>query len=101
MERVRAELKRERERNQELEREREMEREREHESVFEREHSRMVDEGKGRDVDDDEAGEKGEQREKVNGVDHAPPAKEVADADKWCALCEGDGHDSISCPFEK
>ena len=23
------------------------------------------------------------------------------DADKWCALCEGDGHDSISCPFEK
>lgn len=23
------------------------------------------------------------------------------DADKWCALCEGDGHDSISCPYEK
>ena len=25
----------------------------------------------------------------------------VSDADKWCALCEGDGHDSISCPYEK
>ena len=23
------------------------------------------------------------------------------DQDKWCALCEGDGHDSISCPFDK
>lgn len=23
------------------------------------------------------------------------------DADKWCALCEQDGHDSISCPFDK
>ena len=23
------------------------------------------------------------------------------DADKWCALCEGDGHDSISCPYDK
>ena len=22
-------------------------------------------------------------------------------ADKWCALCEGDGHDSISCPYDK
>ncbi|MCJ1310963.1 hypothetical protein MMC25_004632 [Agyrium rufum] len=23
------------------------------------------------------------------------------DSTKWCALCEGDGHDSISCPYEK
>ena len=23
------------------------------------------------------------------------------DPDKWCALCEQDGHDSISCPFDK
>lgn len=22
------------------------------------------------------------------------------DMDKWCALCERDGHDSVSCPFE-
>ena len=30
------------------------------------------------------------------------PAQPVgSDADKWCALCEGDGHDSISCPYEK
>jgi hypothetical protein len=28
-------------------------------------------------------------------------AEPDADADKWCALCEGLGHDSISCPFEK
>ena len=25
----------------------------------------------------------------------------TGDADKWCALCEEDGHDSISCPYEK
>ena len=31
---------------------------------------------------------------------HAP-AQSGEIADKWCALCEGDGHDSISCPFEK
>jgi myosin heavy subunit len=24
----------------------------------------------------------------------------VVDADKWCALCELDGHDSVDCPFE-
>lgn len=24
----------------------------------------------------------------------------VVDADKWCALCERDGHDSVDCPFE-
>ena len=43
-----------------------------------------------------------------NGVgEHTPkpaasaPISTGADADKWCALCEGDGHDSISCPFEK
>ena len=29
------------------------------------------------------------------------PASSSSDADKWCALCEGDGHDSISCPYEK
>jgi hypothetical protein len=23
------------------------------------------------------------------------------DPDKWCALCEQDGHDSISCPYDK
>ena len=31
----------------------------------------------------------------------ADPVNGEGDADKWCALCEGDGHDSISCPFEK
>jgi len=24
----------------------------------------------------------------------------VVDAEKWCALCERDGHDSVDCPFE-
>lgn len=24
----------------------------------------------------------------------------VIDVDKWCALCERDGHDSVDCPFE-
>lgn len=24
----------------------------------------------------------------------------VMDPDKWCALCERDGHDSVDCPFE-
>jgi chromosome segregation ATPase len=24
----------------------------------------------------------------------------VVDADKWCAVCERDGHDSVDCPFE-
>lgn len=38
-----------------------------------------------------------------NPADSGPLAgKEsgVVDADKWCALCERDGHDSIDCPFE-
>lgn len=36
------------------------------------------------------------------GLAHKEEGKpDVRDADKWCALCEGDGHDSISCPFEK
>lgn len=30
------------------------------------------------------------------------PSKEsgTVNEDKWCALCERDGHDSVSCPFE-
>jgi len=41
-----------------------------------------------------------------NGNGHGVGGKEevkvdAGDTDKWCALCEGDGHDSISCPFEK
>ncbi|RFU32000.1 hypothetical protein B7463_g4307, partial [Scytalidium lignicola] len=30
------------------------------------------------------------------------PGKEsgVVDPDKWCGVCENDGHDSIDCPFE-
>lgn len=24
----------------------------------------------------------------------------IIDAEKWCALCERDGHDSVDCPFE-
>jgi hypothetical protein len=24
----------------------------------------------------------------------------VVDVDKWCALCERDGHESVDCPFE-
>jgi len=36
------------------------------------------------------------------GMAHKADVKvDAGDADKWCALCEGDGHDSISCPFEK
>ena len=34
-----------------------------------------------------------------NGHQQAPVV--VFDGDKWCALCEEDGHDSISCPYEK
>ncbi|MCJ1412392.1 hypothetical protein MMC19_006486 [Ptychographa xylographoides] len=44
--------------------------------------------------------EKAFERE-VNGEPHTPPAAASVDADKRCALCEGDGHDSISCLFEK
>ena len=25
----------------------------------------------------------------------------VVDPNKWCALCERDGHDSVDCPFEE
>ncbi|KAH6978241.1 hypothetical protein EDB82DRAFT_431024 [Fusarium venenatum] len=38
-----------------------------------------------------------------NPMDSGPVAgKEsgVMDPDKWCALCERDGHDSVDCPFE-
>ena len=38
-------------------------------------------------------------------VQTPPQAPELTvsedDPDKWCALCEQDGHDSISCPFDK
>ena len=34
-------------------------------------------------------------------IGHDQPAAAVFDADKWCALCEEDGHDSISCPYDK
>lgn len=38
-----------------------------------------------------------------NPMDQGPVAgKEsgVVDANKWCALCERDGHESVDCPFE-
>jgi hypothetical protein len=38
-----------------------------------------------------------------NPMDQGPVAgKEsgVIDANKWCALCERDGHESVDCPFE-
>ncbi|KAL2256580.1 hypothetical protein VTK26DRAFT_1458 [Humicola hyalothermophila] len=38
-----------------------------------------------------------------NPMDSGPIAgKEsgMVDANKWCALCERDGHDSVDCPFE-
>ena len=38
-----------------------------------------------------------------NPMDSGPVAgKEsgLVDAEKWCALCERDGHDSVDCPFE-
>jgi CLIP1 zinc knuckle len=38
-----------------------------------------------------------------NPMDQGPIAgKEsgVVDVNKWCALCERDGHDSVDCPFE-
>ena len=25
---------------------------------------------------------------------------QAVDADKWCALCERDGHDATACPFD-
>ena len=36
-------------------------------------------------------------------VESTPPGPRKApsfDPDKWCALCESDGHDSISCPLD-
>lgn len=30
-----------------------------------------------------------------------PAETPAGDDDKWCALCEQDGHDSISCPYDK
>lgn len=38
-----------------------------------------------------------------NPMDSGPvPGKEsgVMDPEKWCAVCERDGHDSVDCPFE-
>ncbi|MCJ1380358.1 hypothetical protein MMC17_003461 [Xylographa soralifera] len=104
VERVRAELRRERERNQELERERSHGVKKEQKHDVERE----LEDDHGGELEENEDFEKeiGHEEEKssgreVNGEQHTPPATESVDADKWCALCEGDGHDSISCPFEK
>ncbi|POS84946.1 hypothetical protein EPUL_003601 [Erysiphe pulchra] len=39
----------------------------------------------------------------INSIETEPTAgKEsgVIDMDKWCAVCERDGHESIDCPFE-
>lgn len=36
----------------------------------------------------------------VPGAEEGPPTT-AANPDKWCALCEQDGHDSISCPFDR
>ena len=41
-----------------------------------------------------------ESPEAPNPTPVPPPAPEN-DLDKWCALCEQDGHDSISCPCDK
>jgi hypothetical protein len=38
-----------------------------------------------------------------NPMDSGPVAGKdsgVVDIEKWCALCERDGHDSVDCPFE-
>jgi hypothetical protein len=38
-----------------------------------------------------------------NPMDSGPVAgKEsgIMDPEKWCAVCERDGHDSVDCPFE-
>jgi len=38
-----------------------------------------------------------------NPMDQGPVAgKEsgVVDVNKWCALCERDGHESVDCPFD-
>ncbi len=37
------------------------------------------------------------------GGDGMVPGKAsgVIDANKWCALCERDGHESVDCPFEE
>ena len=104
VERVRAELRREREHNQELERERSYGVKKEQKHDVEREvenaHSGEMEEHEDFDKEISHEEEKPSERG-VNGEKHTPPATESVDADKWCALCEGDGHDSISCPFEK
>ncbi|MCJ1397023.1 hypothetical protein MMC11_000215 [Xylographa trunciseda] len=105
VERVRAELRREREHNQELERERSRAVKKETKHDVEREgetdHGGEMEENEDFDKQLAHEEEKGSDRD-VNGTQHPPPpAAGSVDADKWCALCEGDGHDSISCPFEK
>ena len=38
-----------------------------------------------------------------NPMDQGPVAgkkSEVVDLERWCALCERDGHESVDCPFE-
>jgi hypothetical protein len=38
-----------------------------------------------------------------NPMDQGPVAgkgSRVVDLNKWCALCERDGHSSVDCPFE-
>ena len=103
VERVRAELRRERENNQEVERERshgaKKEQKLDVETDAEKDHGSEVE---NEDFDKEIShAEEIEPEPEVNGEQHTASATEVMDADKWCALCEGDGHDSISCPFEK
>ena len=53
------------------------------------------------DMLDDEIRKMGiEEKDNAAGVNGAK-GEMVEDTTKWCALCEGDGHDSISCPYEK
>ena len=97
VERVRAELRRERERNQDLEKNEhhDVDRKRSHE--IDRSRSYSIEKESNHDL------EVGQHRETngANGVDHTSAVAESVDADKWCALCEQDGHDSISCPLDK
>ncbi|MCJ1479001.1 hypothetical protein MMC13_007685 [Lambiella insularis] len=122
VERVRAELRREKEKNQDLELERSRDKKRERAYHTDREPTHEIEKEPEHKVPSEETddhireteseqdyefeveelppAEKRESAPKTNGAFQAPAVEQTADADKWCALCEQDGHDSISCPLD-
>lgn len=122
VERVRAELRRERETKQELGRERSRTVKRERAYYVEPEPARAmakepeyeVEEADIHAVTREEESEQDYEFEReepiykeqyelepeTNGGLHVPAVAASADADKWCALCEQDGHDVVTCPLD-